>query len=53
MSRSANKQDSSGEERNLSDEDPTSDAPPVAMVKTPIKALSDHKGERVDESAAS
>ena len=49
MDRSINKHDSSGEERNLSDEDPTADALPIAIVKTPIRVLSDHKGERRKE----
>ena len=39
------KQDSSGEEKNLSDEDQIFDAPPITMVKQPIRMLSDHKGE--------
>ena len=44
-SRSINKHDSSGEEKNLSDEDPSCDAPPIAMVKQPIRILSEHRGE--------
>ena len=43
MSRSTTKHDSSGEERNLSDEDPTVDTPPVATVKQPVRVLTEHR----------
>ncbi|CAI8039990.1 WD repeat-containing protein 37 [Geodia barretti] len=43
MDRSTTKHDSSGEERNLSDEDPTVDTPPVATVKQPVRVLTEHR----------
>ena len=41
--RSVTKHDSSGEERNLSDDDPSADTPPVAMVKQPVRELTEHR----------
>ena len=43
LSRSTTKHDSSGEERNLSDEDLTVDTPPVATVKQPVRVLTEHR----------